>query len=199
MASDGKHRASQMGDISHQHQKLVTDYSSHPLAEELVNWFTANDGWLNPHVHVVYNDSNGFHLRATTALSSPLIVRCPLKLTLSYLNLDHLQSAVPRVKSPLQKCLGKVPNHVLSYLLLVEQRYHVIAEASRWKPYLSCLPETEGSTNPLWFDEHDVKFLAGTNLVQATKDKLNDLIAEWNQAVGVMSEVGVPALDSFTL
>ncbi|KAJ4381811.1 hypothetical protein N0V86_003176 [Didymella sp. IMI 355093] len=39
-------------------------FSKHPLAEELITWFTQQGGWLSPDVQIVYNESQGHHMRA---------------------------------------------------------------------------------------------------------------------------------------
>ncbi|KAJ4295347.1 hypothetical protein N0V90_007358 [Kalmusia sp. IMI 367209] len=159
--------------------------------ERLVHWFKADRGELNPDVEIVYSDSSGYHCRAARELSSSVVAKCPLSLTLSHLNLDHTQSIVPHVESPLAKCLGQVPNSVLTYLLLIEQRLSPDKHRLRWYPYIACLPEPDSMTTPLWFSDEDMQCLAGTNLAQETSVKLDQLTKKWNQAIEVMKRVGV--------
>lgn len=164
--------------------------TDHP-AEALRSWFSHNGGWLNPDVRIIFDDtgSNGFYLVAAKPLSSPTVARCPLRLTLSFLCLDHRQDVVAHVDSPLQKCLGKVPDFVLNYLFLMEQHCH--GKYSKWHPYIACLPEPETMNTPIWFTDEDVKYLEGTNLLQATKARQQGLREQWAHAQSVMNEVGV--------
>jgi hypothetical protein len=173
------------------------DVGPHQLAEALIAWFTQNGGQLSPDVQVVYNDSRGFHMRAVRPLGSPVVASCPLQLTLSHLNLDPDQKEVLSISSPLQHCRGKIPDHILTYLLLIEQRKK--GEASPWHAYIACLPGPESMSTPLWFDDDDVVFLAGTSLAPAAKERKTDLHHQWERAVTVMKELGVALADEIDL
>jgi hypothetical protein len=164
-------------------------YGTHPSAESLVTWFTENGGRLSPDVHIVYSESRGYHMRATRPLSSPVVASCPLKLTLSHLNLDPDQEDVLSIESPLQQCRGQIPDHILSYLLLIEQRNK--ATESPWHAYMACLPGPESMTTPLWFNEDDMVFLKGTSLAPAARERRAELHQQWEHALAVMKELGV--------
>lgn len=163
-------------------------FSKHPLAEDLLSWFTQNGGWLSPDVQIVYNESQGYHMRALRPTKSE-VVTCPLKLTLSSLNLDPDQKEVLPIASPLQQCRGKIPDHILTYLLLIEQR--IRGKESPWYNYIACLPTPKSMTTPLWFDDEDVAFLAGTSLAPALKEREADYRKQWLDAVSVMQETGI--------
>jgi hypothetical protein len=177
-------------------QSLSHAFTIHPMAEELVSWFTHNGGWLSPDVQIVYSNSHGHHMRALRP-TSPEVVTCPLKLTLSSLNLDPEQKEVLPITSPLQQCRGKIPDHILTYLLLIEQRNK--GKDSPWYTYIACLPGPESMTTPLWFDEEDMAFLVGTSLAPAAKERKADMQTHWEQAVSVMKEVGVTWADQVDL
>lgn len=166
--------------------------------QRLVRWFTDNGGELSADVVIAVNASSGYHCRATSKLTSPAVAKCPLSLTLSHLNLHPTQSLVPLVESPLSKCIGRIPNHVLTYLLLVEQRLHADESVLRWQPYIACLPEPSAMTTPLWFDHQDMQSLAGTNLARETSVKLVRLAEEWNQAKETMARLDINT-DIFSL
>ncbi|KAI4607938.1 hypothetical protein J4E80_009334 [Alternaria sp. BMP 0032] len=172
-------------------------FGTHPSAESLVNWFTQNGGQLSPDVQIVYSDSHGFHMRAARPLSSTVVASCPLKLTLSSLNLDPEEKEVLYIESPLQRCRGKIPDHILTYLLLIEQRKR--GDQSPWHAYITCLPGPESMTTPLWFDESDIAFLTGTSLAPATKERKAELQHQWENAVAVMKELGMPLADEIDL
>lgn len=171
-------------------------FRTHPLAEQLVTWFTQHGGWLSPDVQMVYSESQGHHMRALRP-TTPEVVSCPLKLTLSSLNLDPDQKEVLPITSSLQQCRGVIPDHILTYLLLIEQRNQ--GKDSPWYNYISCLPGSESMTTPLWFDEQDGAFLAGTSLAPAAKERKANMRLQWEQAVGVMKEVGVVWADQVDL
>ena len=172
-------------------------FSAHPLAEELVAWFTQNGGWLSPDVEVVNSDSRGFHLRAVRSLSSPVVASCPLKLTFSSLNLDPDEKEVLHIESPLRQCQGKVPEHILTYLLLIEQRMK--GKESPWHAYIACLPGPESMTTPLWFDDDDMAFLTGTSLAPAARERKEGMHRQWEQAVTTMKELGIQLADEINL
>jgi len=180
-------------------RQTSTRLDTQPQAQPLVDWFKANAGWLNPEVQIAYHESTGFHLRAIRPISSPVIVTCPLQLTLSYLNLDTTQSVVQHVESPLSKYLGVLPNHVLTRLLLIEQRYLAKQGEGLWRPYIACLPEPEAMTASIWFDDDDMQCLAGTNLAAATRSTLAVLTEEWEHVVEVLRDANLPIPDLLDL
>ncbi|KAH7092983.1 hypothetical protein FB567DRAFT_514396 [Paraphoma chrysanthemicola] len=163
--------------------------ASNPIARaaELSRWFTQGGGHISSDADIAYSDSRGFHLRATRPLSSPVVVTCPLQLTLSCLNLDPDHQQVLHIDSLLQQCRQKIPDHVLTYLLLIEQRKK--GTASPWHAYLAALPGPDSMTTPLWFDEDDMAFLAGTGLMPAIKERKAEYQQQWQNAVKVLSEI----------
>ncbi|KAF2449464.1 SET domain-containing protein [Karstenula rhodostoma CBS 690.94] len=179
-----------MPSLDHHHSPNGKSVDVSPV-ERLVRWFITHGGELSADVDIAFDPSSGYHCRATRTLSSPVVARCPLGLTLSHLNLDHTQSWVPRVESPLAKCIGRIPNNVLTYLLLVEQRLHTDRNSLKWHPYIACLPEPSAMTTPLWFDHEDMQCLAGTNLARETSVKLDRLTEEWHQAKEVMRSLDI--------
>jgi hypothetical protein len=178
-------------------QSLDEPYSSHPMAESLVHWFTEHGGQLSDDVQVVFSDSRGFHVRAVRPLRSPVVVTCPLNLTLSCLNLDSDQKEVIHIDSPLQQCKGKIPDHILTYLLLIEQRKK--GKDSPWHAYISCLPGPESMTTPLWFDEEDLAFVVGTSLAPAAKERQEEYQRQWELALRVMKDAGIALADETDL
>lgn len=172
-------------------------YSTHPAADTLLQWFQEQGGQMSDDVHIVHSNSQGFHMRAIRPLTSPIVVTCPLKLTLSCLNLDPKQKEVTHVASCLQPCQGKIPDHILTYLLLIEQRNK--GEDSPWHAYISCLPGPGTMATPLWFDEQDMTFLAGTSLAPAAKERKSAYYQEWEHAVTVLKDVGAPLANEVDL
>ncbi|KAF2866922.1 hypothetical protein BDV95DRAFT_647975 [Massariosphaeria phaeospora] len=159
------------------------------LADTLREWFLENGGWLNPDVDVKFNEERGYHICAAKPLSSFHVATCPIALTLSHLNLDPDQKHVPFVGGPLQKCYGKIPNEVLTYLLILEE-YHAEPRSARWGPYFDALPPPSAMTNTLHFSWEDMHFLEATNLRQATLDRKEHLFKAWRQAMNMFATMG---------
>jgi hypothetical protein len=97
----------------------------------------------------------------------------------------------------LQQCQGKIPDHILTYLLLIEQQKK--GKESPWHAYISCLPGPESMTTPLWFDEDDLTFLAGTSLAPATKERKTDYYQQWEHALSVLQATGIALADEVNL
>jgi hypothetical protein len=169
----------------------------HPMTEALVHWFTGNGGQLSDDVQVACSHSRGFHMRAVRPLRSPVVVTCPLKLTLSCLNLDPNQKDVICIDSCLQPCQGQIPDHILTYLLLIEQRNK--GKDSPWHAYIACLPRPESMTTPLWFDDEDMALLVGTSLAPAVKERKSSYHQEWEHAMNTLRGAGVALADEIDL
>ncbi|KAH7383293.1 hypothetical protein BKA66DRAFT_570329 [Pyrenochaeta sp. MPI-SDFR-AT-0127] len=187
------HQPTSVDETSRGRQRPSQDFSTHPLSENLVAWFTQHGGSIDSGARIVYSDSHGFHMRVATPLNSSFVASCPLKLTLSSLNLDPNQKEVFHIESPLEQCRGKIPDHILTYLLLIEQRKK--GKDSPWYAYIACLPGPEGMTTPLWFDEQDASFLVGTGLAPAARERREEMLRQWEQATNVMKEYGVALAD----
>lgn len=178
-------------------RNLDADFETHPLAEGLIQWFRAHGGHLSADVQVLYSQSRGFHLQALRPLSSPVVATCPLRLTLSCLNLDPDQKEVLRIDSPLKQCRGKIDDHILTYLLLIEQQKK--GKSSPWHAYISCLPGAEDMTTPLFFKEEDLAFLAGTSVAPATKERTAEYHRQWEHALNVLKEASIALADEISL
>lgn len=161
--------------------------------ERLLDWFQKNGGWLNPSVEIANNEEHGFHMRAKQNLQGPFdVVKCPLKLTLSHLNLDPNQKWVPYHRSPLQACLGKLPDRVVAYLLLIEQL--VLGDDSPWAQYIDCLPDDKDF---IYSTTKSYPNFETTALRNAKSKKLQDYEREHREALSVMAEVGMSGSETY--
>lgn len=131
----------------------------------------------------------GFHMRTVRPLTSSNVVSCPLSLSLSYLNLDPNQKEVLTVDSDLSRCKGAIADHILTYLLLIEQRTK--GEASPWHAYIACLPGPESMTTPIWFEDNDMAFLSGTALAPAARERKAEMLKHLEHATEVLKEHNV--------
>ncbi|KAF2205544.1 SET domain-containing protein [Delitschia confertaspora ATCC 74209] len=168
---------------------LGPNFSVTDPAGKLLNWFVANQGYINQHVKFVHDDSRGFHVRAAQSLQAPTVVTCPLSLTLSSLNLDPSPTAVRHVDSDLHKFRATLPERILSVLLLIEQAS--LGEKSFWYPYIACLPPSESLSTPLYFTNEDLRWLEGTNLLKATEERRKVWREEWKAACNMLREGGI--------
>jgi hypothetical protein len=196
MSSDER-QATEEENAGQRRQDSGENFGSHPLAEDLVQWFTQNGGNLSQDVQVVYSSFRGFHMRAMGPLHMPAVVTCPLRLTLSCLNLDPKQQDIIQIDSPLQHLQSKIPDHILTYLLLSDQRQKGLD--SPWHAYIACLPELQSMTTPLCFNGDDFNFLAGTNLAPAARERKSEYHRQWEHAETVMREAGIALADTITL
>jgi hypothetical protein len=162
-------------------------------AKQLLTWFTENGGWLHPSVTVEHTPNTGHRLRANQPLpANTNIVTCPLNLTLSYLNLDTGQSWVRHHDSPLQRLLGKVPNNVLGYLLLIEQL--VLEERSPWHAYIDALEDPDHLFTAISYDTH---YFHNTPLQDAREERGRILEAEHRHALRAMVAAHMHDTDIF--
>jgi hypothetical protein len=169
--------------------------------EELVKWVTANNGCVSPDVELAWTPHQGqyFHSRKTLEASDNPICSCPHALSLSHLNVLS-QSPVPvhdcSNDSICAALVGKVPASTIRYFFLAEQRLK--CEKSFWWSYINALPKEEDMTTPLWFDEEDLLWLAGTTLHTSVEDPSKSAVMarkemwvnEWNLGRRVLREAG---------
>lgn len=165
---------------------------SNPRITQLVDWFVDAGGWLHPDVKIIQDPLGSFHVTAAKDVNSDdyvLIAKGHIRSTLSYLNLDRNQHFVPHIVSPLQKCLGRIPNHILTYLFLVEQLK--LGDKSKWQHYIACLPRPAAMTNPIWFSDEDGEYMQGTPVYNSLAAQKDALQKEWEAARTVMTECGL--------
>jgi hypothetical protein len=173
------------------------DLEASSSAESLIAWFIQHGGQLSSDVRIVYSTSHGFHVRAIRPLTASTVVTCPLRLTLSFLNLDPTQKEVLHVPSPLQQCRGKIPDHILTYLFLIEQRNK--GKESPWHAYIDCLPNAESMTTPIWFDEQDMSFLSGTSLAPAVRERREQYRQQYDDAIAILKDLKISLADQLNL
>jgi hypothetical protein len=162
-------------------------------AQRLLTWFRSNGGYLHPSVTIEHTQANGFRLIATEPLPENTdFVTCPLALTLSQLNLDPEEQYVPHYDSQLPLLRGKVPDHVLGYLLLIEQV--VLKDKSFWYPYIDALPEKGDVPTPLW---HDSGYYKNTPLEHARLERLDTLKKEHEHALSAMADADMRSSDLY--
>jgi hypothetical protein len=81
--------------------------------------------------------------------------------------------------------------------MLLEQRDK--GNDSPWGAYLACLPGPQDMTTPIWFDDVDFAFLAGTSLAPAAKERKAELHQQWEHAVQVIKHFDMHLADVISL
>lgn len=162
-------------------------------AERLLTWFKSKGGYLHPSVIIEHTAAHGFRLIAKEPLPENTdFVTCPLALTLSQLNLDPEEQYVPHYDSKLPLLRGKVPDHVLGYLLLIEQ--FVLKEKSLWHPYIDALPGKRDVPTPLW---RNSVYYKNTPLENAREERLRSLREDHKHALSAMTEANMRSSDLY--
>jgi hypothetical protein len=193
--------------------------------QRLVTWFRQNGGYLHPDVDIVEDDEFGIHgiarrhldpfvewaseeTKTPNEASEPApaaieICSCSVQLTMSHLNVSgsrpELASKldVPVTETEISKLAGHVPEHIIGYFALVEQR--LLGESSFWYPYIACLPTEAECATPLYFTPEDLRWLLGTTLHMSNTDPSRSSVEirrtmwknEWRQACDILKEHGI--------
>ncbi|CAO1604697.1 hypothetical protein XANCAGTX0491_008241 [Xanthoria calcicola] len=141
--------------------------------EDFQTWFLRHGGFFGEHVELAYRPLRGLHLRMSPESNlkpTSCIVSCPHALSLSSLDaradpdpfthqFGHDAAGDP---SPLSSL------NLLRYFL-VEQ--YQLGPESFWWPYIHTLPHPSADypfDTPLYYDDHDQKWLQGTSLAHST-------------------------------
>ncbi|KKF92789.1 Ribosomal N-lysine methyltransferase set10 [Ceratocystis platani] len=153
--------------------------------DALQSWATANGAYLNPKVAIAVSPTTGASFVASEEIPrSEPIVSCPMRLSLSYLNvlegapadfINPWTTSPPgdvanagnrpaRVKNiPLPAdFLASTPPHVVSRFLLMQQ--YLAGSQSYWNAYINALPQPGELQLPVFWDSDDTELLDGTNL-----------------------------------
>ena len=145
------------------------------VRECFATWFTSNGGYLHPSIEIVYSDVFGYHLRVKEGFDltpGDQIVSCPHALTISVTNADGAEPSWPHfLDFPADQAA-----EIVTRFFLIEQ--YLLQGASFWWPYMRMLPQPDQKellATPIWYDEKDLVWIAGTNLEGARLSRL----AKW--------------------
>ena len=151
----------------------TTKIQSSPSAEDFESWFLANGGYLHPSVEIASGNDDGNYVRVkqnAILLPGSIIVSCPHHLTISWPTVK--QHHFPDFHSTFTP-------HVATRLFLIKQR--LLKAQSPWWPYINSLPCS--FSTPLWYDEHDLVWLRGTNLGNAKETREEAWRQEYENAM----------------
>lgn len=154
--------------------------------EELLTWLTSNGGHLHPSSRLLKTPEKGCHLEAAEGLpSGTLIVHVPHSLVMSCLN-AMVDDSLPVLKANADSF--KV--EALGVFYLMSQWLQ--RDTSFWKPYLNILndPET-GFNTPFWFDERDLLWLEGTDLLTSFEARQETWKGYWRDGTAILAAEGM--------
>ncbi|KAF2460255.1 hypothetical protein BDY21DRAFT_160128 [Lineolata rhizophorae] len=168
-------------------------------ANSLSSWFVQNGGFINDAAELVEDDDRNISVIARHDINAErgltLVLRCPLSVTISYLNacpqsvrpdLDKIRR-YPESKS--SRLAGKVPPSVVANFFLAEQS--LIKDGSYWAPYVASLPGQHQFTTPLYFEEKDLMWLKGTNLLNASQAVMSSRMEEHKNGLEILGSEGI--------
>jgi hypothetical protein len=127
-------------------------------------WFLKNGGSVHPAVSIKYDANYGYSLwldeREDLPFGSNIIVT-PQNLTLSVLDSSFPREFIDHFSQDIQ-----IPTR---FLLMDE---YLKGEGSYWWPYLRMLPQPgDDMGTPLFFEGEDLRWLKGTNLEAARRER----------------------------
>lgn len=147
---------------------------------DLVEWFRQHDGHLHEALETRHSPEYGYHFIPKTRSLGPTeaLCKCPFSLTISHLNILSKPPAGIHNCSHETICSKLIPNariqkSTVASFSLAEQRLK--GEESFWFPYIRVLPTEGQMSTPLWFQEDELVYLKGTNLVSNETPSLGRL------------------------
>ncbi|KAF2220811.1 hypothetical protein BDZ85DRAFT_20038 [Elsinoe ampelina] len=132
--------------------------------DELRKWLEDNNGHLHPSTELRVQGEQGCYLTAKEDLAAgEKVMSVPHSVFLSCLN-AMVDDSLPVLKANADSFTVEA----LGVLYLMSQWLN--KDKSFWKPYLDILPTPDqGFNTPFWFDEEDLLWLQGTDLLNTFK------------------------------
>ncbi|KAF2153945.1 SET domain-containing protein [Myriangium duriaei CBS 260.36] len=154
--------------------------------DELLEWLRTNGGYLHPSTRLTRDEKRGCYLEAEEYLPNrTLVVHVPHSMVLSCLNAmvdDNLPVLKANADSFSVEALG------VFYLM----SQWLQKDTSFWRPYLNVLnsPET-GFNTPFWFDEEDLVWLKGTDLLTSFQSRKETWQQYWRDGTAILNAEGM--------
>ena len=170
------------------------------MIEDLLHWANRQGTTLHPSVEIYEDPTTGFSFRAVENISiETKLVSCPYGVSLSYLNaLDvfpfarHSSEAFPQIF--LDTLEPEHPN-IIGHFFLMQQ--YLLGEKSFWWTYMRLLPQPDKPSNiPALWSEEDQKYLNGTNVEPAIRNRISLWEDDWLKAISLLS--GFPNAEKYT-
>ncbi|PNS16561.1 Ribosomal lysine N-methyltransferase 4 [Sphaceloma murrayae] len=159
---------------------------THTSADALIAWLRENNGFLNPSTVLLSDGDHGGHMVATSDIADDaVIMNVPHSIALSCLN-AMVDDSLPVLKAHAESFTVEA----LGVLYLMSQ--WLDKENSFWKPYLDILPTPEkGFNTPFWFDEEDLQWLKGTDLLNTFEALESAWRTYWRDDTKILNDGGM--------
>ncbi|CAI7612941.1 unnamed protein product [Penicillium pancosmium] len=173
--------------------------------KELVQWVTNHGGYIADTVFVAQDDTRGVHIQVRTDLPEAIsketrVINTPLNVTMSYFN--AIDYTCPKgsfsshgVVFP-REFIDAVGKEETTAFYLMGQ--FLRGEEGFWFPYLRTLPQPGQLTTPLFFGEHDVDWLQGTGIPDASVFRYKHWDKKFDEGMAKLEELGFEGLEMFT-
>ncbi|KAL2852415.1 hypothetical protein BJY01DRAFT_96261 [Aspergillus pseudoustus] len=169
--------------------------SSLETYSSLLQWMKSHGGDLHESVQISHNERQGTHIRAKKegVPSNTHIIKTPVATTMSYFNaIDHRIGDVHfpshGVKFPNSFIESARPEEVAIFFLVGQ---HLRGSESFWHPYLHTLPEPGTLTTLPYYEDEDLDWLEGTNLLQARKQRVAQMRQKYEDSYDELQKAGV--------
>ncbi|KAK2736605.1 hypothetical protein FQN57_000722 [Myotisia sp. PD_48] len=168
----------------------------------LLDWVEEHGGGLDSAIEIYRDGTGSACLRAHANHSSgvrknTLIARCPIKVTLSRLNIANSVEGIPPhnfVYS--QKFLNGLRNDCALAFFLLHQ--YLERENSYWEPYIATLPRCYELTSIIWYEEDDMEWLSGTDLFTARAHRLQLLRQQYDLGIAYLKDASNECVPSYS-
>lgn len=154
--------------------------------DNLLKWLLDHGGYMHKSTQLLKDGEKGCHLEAAQDLTNgTLIVHVPHSLVLSCLN-AMVDDSLPVLKAN----ADSFSVEALGVFYLMSQWLQ--KDTSFWKPYLEILnsPE-EGFSTPSFFDEDDLVWLRGTDLLTSYESRRETWQRYWREGTAILAAGGM--------
>lgn len=170
-----------------------------------MQWVTNHGGYIADTVFVAQDDTRGVHIQVRTDLPEAIsketrVINTPLNVTMSFFN--AIDYTCPKGSFPShgvvfpREFIEAVGREETTAFYLMGQ--FLRGEEGFWFPYLRTLPQPGQLTTPLFFGEHDVDWLQGTGIPDASVFRYKHWDKKFDEGMAKLEELGVEGLEMFT-
>ena len=158
-------------------------------------WFASNGGWLHPDLELAHNDQQGVHVRVkqgASLIATTRVCSCPASLSFSCLNAIAL-SPQSGHELPWSALAASLPPEPVGWFFLMHE--YLASTSSFWKPYIDSLPSpyaAERLGTLVFFQDEDLQWLGGTNLLAAYWQRTRAWQTYWRRGLEILKQFDWP-------
>ena len=158
-------------------------------------WLTANGGWLHPDLELAHTEERGVHVRVKDGAflaADTRVCSCPASLSFSCLNAVASASGSSS-NLPWPAMAAALPPEPVGWFFLVHE--YLASTASFWKPYIDTLPApfaAERLGTLMYFEDEDLQWLGGTNLLAAYWQRTGAWQTYWRNGLEILKRFDWP-------